>query len=140
MSFLTSVFVSTSLYQVTNTINYLLDFYNNVGFILLGKCLTCAKLTEARKRSKGKEVRTYYTTLHYLHKSAYMAERACYRARKAEAKKDINDALSIIGDGMAQNHCELPYWANLKQIPGIKQHLQGVLSHGRYKIFNEKLF
>lgn len=62
-----------------------------------------------------------------------MGERACYRARKAEAKKDINDALSIIGDGMAQNHCELPYWANLKQIPGIKQHLQGVLSHGRYE-------
>jgi len=97
--------------------------------------MTCAKLTDARKRSKGNDSRKYYTWLHYLHKSAYMGERACYRARKSEAKKDISDALSIISDGMAQNHCQLPYWGNIKEVPGIKQHLQGVLSHGRYEIY-----
>jgi len=45
---------------------------------------------------------------------------ACYRSRKAEAKKDFNDALSIIGDDMAQNHCHLPYWGNIKEVPGMK--------------------
>jgi hypothetical protein len=95
--------------------------------------MTCAKLTDARKRSKANDTRKYYTWLHFLHKTAYMGERACYKARKGEAKKDISDALSIIGDGMAQNHCLVPYWGGLKDFPTIKQHLQGVLSHGRYE-------
>ena len=39
---------------------------------------------------------------------------------------------SMISDGMAQNHCELPWYANLKSADRkLPQHLQGVLNHGR---------
>lgn len=39
--------------------------------------------------------------------------------------------LSIVSDGMAQNHCILPWLGNLAQIKGVPQHIQGVLRHGR---------
>lgn len=44
--------------------------------------------------------------------------------------------LSLVSDGMAQNHNQLPYMANVtgfnKTLP---QHLQGVLCHGRCLLF-----
>ena len=40
--------------------------------------------------------------------------------------------MSIITDGMAQVHCELPWQANLMAFPEkLTQHFQGVLEHGR---------
>jgi len=40
--------------------------------------------------------------------------------------------MSIITDGMAQVHCELPWQANLATFPEkLTQHFQGVLEHGR---------
>jgi len=40
--------------------------------------------------------------------------------------------MSIITDGMAQVHCELPWQANLMAFPEkLIQHFQGVLEHGR---------
>jgi hypothetical protein len=42
------------------------------------------------------------------------------------------DFLSIVTDGMAQQHCLLPWLANLHQFPKyLPQHLQGVMAHGR---------
>lgn len=41
------------------------------------------------------------------------------------------DHLSLITDGMAQNHSQLPYLANLTSITTLQQHLQGVYLHGR---------
>ena len=39
---------------------------------------------------------------------------------------------SLISDGMAQNHCELPWFGNLKSADKkLPQHLQGILNHGR---------
>ena len=39
--------------------------------------------------------------------------------------------MSIITDGMAQVHCELPWQANLATFPEkLTQHFQGVLEHG----------
>jgi hypothetical protein len=43
-----------------------------------------------------------------------------------------HDYLSIVTDGMAQQHCLLPWLANLSQFPKyLPQHLQGVMIHGR---------
>ena len=43
-----------------------------------------------------------------------------------------SDYLSIIVDGMAQNHSQLPWQGNLKEFhPHMNQHLCGVLNHGR---------
>ena len=40
--------------------------------------------------------------------------------------------MSIITDGMAQVHCELPWQANKTTFPKkLTQHLQGVLEHGQ---------
>ena len=39
--------------------------------------------------------------------------------------------MSVISDGMSQNHCSLPQMANQKDLPcTLDQHLQGVLVHG----------
>lgn len=38
---------------------------------------------------------------------------------------------SIISDGMAQSHCQLPWQKNLSgNLPTLKQHIQGVILHG----------
>ena len=42
------------------------------------------------------------------------------------------DFLSIVTDGMAHQHCLLPWLGNLAQFPKyLTQHLQGLLAHGR---------
>jgi len=97
-----------------------------------GKCSTCAKLSDARKLYKDREQRVYLTEMHFLHRSAYMNERMKYAERRQLAYKLPNSFLSIIIDGMAQNHCKLPWYNNLKDTDNaLPQHLQGVLNHGR---------
>jgi len=97
-----------------------------------GKCSTCAKLSDARKMYKDQSRRTYITEMHYLHRSAYMNERMKYAERRQLACKLPKSYLSIIIDGMAQNHCKLPWYGNLKDSDNtLPQHLQGVLNHGR---------
>jgi hypothetical protein len=39
--------------------------------------------------------------------------------------------LSTISDGMAQNHCEIPYSLQYQHVDKLPQHLQGILMHGR---------
>jgi hypothetical protein len=62
-----------------------------------------------------------------------MGERIKYIERRNEAVKSKNEILSIISDGMAQNHCELPYQANVNSFGSdqLSQHLQGCLVHGK---------
>ena len=52
--------------------------------------------------------------------------------RIEEACKLPSEFVSIVTDGMAQTHCNLPWLGNLAQFSQcLKQHLQGVLCHGR---------
>jgi hypothetical protein len=45
---------------------------------------------------------------------------------------NTSDYMSIIVDGMAQTHSQLPWLGNLKDFsPHINQHICGVLNHGR---------
>ena len=96
-----------------------------------GKCACCALLSHARKSCSDCKSREYITFLHALHRSMYMGERLSYYARRQEALQDPAVVYSLIGDGMAQAHCQLPYLAGMKTIDTLAQHLQGVLVHGQ---------
>ena len=45
----------------------------------------------------------------------------------AQALSQPESFCSTISDGMAQNHCHLPWFGNLTTKAHIKQHLQGKL-------------
>ena len=61
----------------------------------------------------------------------YMGERIEYYKRRQEAMQYPEKVWSLIGDGMAQHHCQLPYLAGMKETDQLPQHLQGVLCHGK---------
>jgi hypothetical protein len=69
--------------------------------------------------------------MHALHRTMYMGERLTYYSRRQEALLYPETVWSLIGDGMAQHHCQLPYLAGLKELDKLTQHLQGVLCHGK---------
>jgi hypothetical protein len=96
-----------------------------------GKCTSCASLSHSRKSLTDTQSREAITLLHAWHRSMYMGERMSYYARRHEALQYPSTVWSIIGDGMAQQHCQLPYLAGLKTIDTLPQHLQGVYAHGQ---------
>jgi hypothetical protein len=55
------------------------------------------------------------------------------RALRIENKDSI---LSVIIDGMDQNHCRIPYLQQTTFSKPITQHLTGALVHGHGKILN----
>ena len=77
-----------------------------------GKCVTCFKLSDARKTTKDRNKKTYVTIMHALHRTFYMGERNTYAERRRLARMHPSLYLSTISDGMAQNHCLLPYFGN----------------------------
>lgn len=99
---------------------------------LAGKCMTCAHLAHLRRKYKGVNERRYITMLHLYHKGMYMGERIEYSKRRNNAEREPDVFCSMISDGMAQNHCKLPWWSNNKDVTPMVQHLQGVLNHGRF--------
>jgi hypothetical protein len=102
--------------------------YISVG----GKCHTCAALGIARSTHKNRWDREHLKMLHSFHRMSYMNERRLYYARRTSALQNPTKCLSIITDGMAQKHCELPYYANQDQSESLPQHIQGVMAHGRF--------
>lgn len=108
--------------------------------IILGKCQTCAILLDARKKLTSVDQLRYLSRLHLFHKSKYMGERLQYAQRIARAMMEPHYFCSMIADGMAQCHSQLPWWGNMKEDGHCDQHLQGVLNHGRdftiYRTFN----
>lgn len=55
----------------------------------------------------------------------------------SKPKATQNCFFSMVTDGMAQNHCILPWQKNLATAvkPTLAQHIQGVIIHGRKTIF-----
>jgi hypothetical protein len=106
-----------------------------------GKCMTCLRLTSARRETSDKDKRRYLTSLFAAHRRMFMGERKSYAERRFLATHTPERYLSTISDGMAQLHCLLPYFANKMSVnQHYKQHIQAVLSHGRnlviYRSFN----
>ena len=96
-----------------------------------GKCEGCAYLSHSRKTYHDAKSREYITMMHALHRTMYMGERMEYYKRRQEALLYPEAVWSVIGDGMAQQHCQLPYLAGLKDLDKLPQHLQGMLCHGK---------
>ena len=97
-----------------------------------GKCKTCEKLSSARRSFHDAKTREQITTMHALHCSMYMGERLSYYDRRNEAMSKPSTVWSLISDGMAQIHYQLPYQGHLADFPvKLPQHIQGVLVHGK---------
>jgi hypothetical protein len=97
-----------------------------------GKCNLCSRLSELRRQFQDARGREEVTMLFVLHRSTYMGEREAYYGRRFLAMHEKWNHLSTITDGMQQNRCMLPWFGHNKPSPvHIKQHLQGVLMHGR---------
>jgi hypothetical protein len=97
-----------------------------------GKCDVCAALTNIRRQKMDYATQQYVARLFALHRSMYMGERLDYYSRRNDALLTPSSYLSLIADGMQQNHCILPWQANINTFPcTLSQHLQGVLVHGR---------
>ena len=81
-----------------------------------GKCDPCAYLSHSRKTYHDAESRQYITLMHALHRTMYMGERLTYYSRRQEALLYPETVWSLIGHGMAQHHCQLPYLVGLKEL------------------------
>jgi hypothetical protein len=60
-----------------------------------------------------------------------MGERMSYYRRRILAEQYPSEYLSLISDGMAQEHCKLPWCANFSRIGTLPHHIQGLIIHGR---------
>lgn len=97
-----------------------------------GKCLICFNLSHLRRSRKDAYGRRQATILHAYHKTMYMGEKTAYYKRAKQAENDPDNYVSLITDGMAQNHTRLPWLANLKDFSIVlPQHLQGIIDHGK---------
>ena len=122
------------------TLSLFLDLWNQVfSYVKIrrfkqccGKCNLCARLSELRRQFTDIRGREEVSRLFVLHRCTYMGERELYYARRNMALMEPWDYLSTITDGMQQNRCLIPWYGHQKPPPvHIKQHLQGVLMHGR---------
>ena len=97
-----------------------------------GKCNLCSYLSELRRKFTDARGREEVARFFEVHRMTYMGEREGYYARRHQAMMEPWNFLSTITDGMQQNRCLLPWYGHKKQPPKhLKQHLQGILMHGR---------
>jgi hypothetical protein len=106
-----------------------------------GKCNCCHKLTLLRSSTKHPAEMREISEFHVLHRISFMAERMKYYDRAKDAETYPSRYMSLIIDGMSQNHTKLPWLGNQKDFPEpLDQHLQGILEHGQgftmYRTFN----
>jgi len=83
--------------------------YSNVKITkcisVCGKCHVCHWLYNREERFKGEEFMN-------LHRGMIEQERAAYYERRDLAKRYPRVYMSLIPDGMAQSHCQIPHKAN----------------------------
>ena len=96
-----------------------------------GKCNACAMLTEARNKHLNYHIRQKITNLHALHRNTYMSKKMNYYSKIYKSLAEPEYFLSMISDGFAQNHTQIPWLANIGTFPAsLNPKLQGVLQHG----------
>ena len=94
-------------------------------------CATCSTLSNLRRTFKDRRMCEYVKMSHALHRSTFMGERMSYYRRRILAEQYPSEYLSLISDGMAQEHCKLPWCANFSRIGTLPHHIQGLIVHGR---------
>jgi len=101
-----------------------------------GKCDTCYEIDSQRRSSQDTDTQEQLKVAHHLHRGGmFNLERLRYKRRCAEAIRSNNSyrptVMSLIIDGMDQNHCKVPYLGGQDTFKdSIKQHITGVKEHG----------
>jgi hypothetical protein len=103
---------------------------------LMGKCVICSKLDQATFSTNDESVKLEVYKLRALHKASIKDSKKVYYANQIDAEKNKRLVYSLISDGMAQVHNELPNLGNrLHFDPTLDTHLQGTLAHGDHLLF-----
>jgi hypothetical protein len=101
--------------------------YKGVG----GKCFTCFLVHQKQLEFSDPIRISLCSKLAALHRSGYMGERMGYYANQALSMQFPGDFMSLIFDGMDQNHCRIPWCGNKYQFGAyLPHHIQGCLQHG----------
>ena len=125
------------MYYVTY---FCVRYYGNKGYLLLvllcvGTCDTCYEIDTLRRSCPDAETQEQLKRAHHLHRGGlFNLERLRYKARCAEAIASNNllhpTVMSLILDGMDQNHCRVPYLGGLNRFSHpITQHITGIISN-----------
>ena len=97
-----------------------------------GTCDTCYEIDTLRRSSPDLETQEQLKRAHHLHRGGlFNLERLRYKARCAEAIASNNllhpSIMSLILDGMDQNHCRIPYLGGLNRFSDpVTQHITGI--------------
>jgi hypothetical protein len=73
-------------------------------------------ISNLRRTFKDRGIRKYVKMSRALHRSTFMGERMSYYRWRVLAEQYPSEYLSLIADGMAQEHCKLPWCAHLSRI------------------------
>jgi hypothetical protein len=95
-------------------------------------CATCSTLCNLRRSFKDRNNCEYIKLSHALHRATFMGERMQYYRRRMQAEQFPSEFLSIILDGMQQEHCKIPWCANYTRLQALTHHIQGLTVHGRF--------
>mmetsp|Transcript_3798 Transcript_3798/g.5359 ORF Transcript_3798/g.5359 Transcript_3798/m.5359 type:complete len:878 (-) Transcript_3798:1152-3785(-) len=101
-----------------------------------GKCDCCYEIDTQRRSAQDFETQEQLKVAHHLHRGGmFNLERLRYKARCAEAIESNNllrpTVMSLIIDGMDQNHCKIPYLGGQNTFKSpLTQHITGVKEHG----------
>jgi hypothetical protein len=104
--------------------------YQNVT----GKCVPCTIVKDAlAKKNLTPALKRELNGLLAVHHASMRASKTVYYDTRTKCIENPSGTLSIISDGMAQSHTELPYLRNELGISDpYKTKLQGVRSHGHW--------
>jgi hypothetical protein len=117
-----------------------INLFPNVSIVkyvaVAGKCSICAELyamqEECKSSDQFKDIKFFMS----CHRSAVTRQRLAYYQRRVLAQEHPEMYMSIILDGMQQNHTKIPYYANQKSASSVvTHHVQGAKVHGESNSF-----
>jgi hypothetical protein len=77
-----------------------------------GKCFSCHSLYERQEVFRCANDLESIKTLSVIHKILIEMQRAAYMSNRQKAETNPDLYMSLIVDGMAQDHCKLPFYAS----------------------------
>lgn len=100
-----------------------------------GKCYTCHSIYERQEVFKTSAELGDIRKLATYHKLLIEMQRYAYLKNRQLAQEQPDLYMSLIIDGMAQDHCQLPWLANKAQDGVLKQKIFGAKQHGIARSF-----
>ena len=102
-----------------------------------GKCFTCHAIYERLEVFGSERDLEAIRYLCGVHKLFIEKQRLAYMMRRQRAQEHPELFMSVIIDGMSQDHCILPYYAGKAQSSKtvLKQKISGAKQHGFFKTF-----